>query len=112
MDSIGQKKTEASFLSQMFIGLIDVVCVLVIAICLMKYQLLPLQILNVINPTLLVVICFIIHRMALFLFFSRSLGMRIFGVCLLNSELRPLSFAEKLLASVFILYKGVDYYND
>jgi uncharacterized RDD family membrane protein YckC len=113
MHSVSEEKIEASYLSKVFMGLIDVVLAL-LSLTLVFVYLLPKPVceaLCTINSWLLALIGLVIYRLLSFTFFNRTIGMKIFNVCLLNSDLRPLSFIEKLLASVFILYKGVDYYK-
>ena len=108
-----EEKTEASYLSRVFMGMIDVVLAL-LSLTLIFVYLLPkplYEALYTINSSLLALMGFVIYRLVAFVFFNSTVGMRIFNVCLLNCKLGPLSFIEKLLASVFILYKGVDYYN-
>ena len=111
---IEESKEEASYFRKVFVGMIDILFILFLTGLFFIYQkpYALYQLLSAINGTLLVVICFVIYRMLSFFVFGRTIGMKIFNVCLLNGELQPLSFIEKLLASVFILYKGVDYYND
>jgi hypothetical protein len=38
--------------------------------------------------------------------------MRTFNLVFLNGEEAETDFTEKLLASIFILYRGVDYYQE
>ena len=63
-----------------------------------------------INPTLLVLILFVVYRLVSLLFFNQTLGMRIFRLTLLNGEEQQLNYLEKLLAAFFILYRGTAYY--
>ena len=108
---IDESKEETSFLNQVFFGMIDVILAILPVTFLLIYQLPLHKFLADINSTLLVVIFLIIYRLLCFLFFGGTLGMRIFNVILLNGEQQPLSLKEKILASFFILYKGVSYYN-
>lgn len=62
------------------------------------------------NVVILVIIHFIIRTLAI-LAFGRTPGMMFLGLLFLNGSMIKLTFKERLLASVFILYKGVDYYN-
>jgi hypothetical protein len=112
--SISEEKTEASLLRQVFIGLIDVVLALLVVTLISIYRFPePLyQLFSFVNPTLLVLLWFVIYRLICFLFFDRTIGMKLFHAILLNGELESLSVKEKILASAFILYKGVGYYND
>jgi uncharacterized membrane protein YfhO len=112
--SISDEKTEASLLRQVLIGLVDVVLALLVVVLISIYKFPdPLyQLFSFVNPTLLVLLWFVIYRLVCFLFFDRTIGMKLFHAILLNGELEPLSVKEKILASVFILYRGVGYYND
>jgi uncharacterized RDD family membrane protein YckC len=62
--------------------------------------------------SLLIVIALIImYRLFCFLVFNRSIGMKLFRIKILNGEGKKLSIRDKILASFFLLYKGVGYYN-
>jgi uncharacterized RDD family membrane protein YckC len=63
------------------------------------------------SPELLILMLLIVYRFLTILFFRGTLGMAIWGIQFLNGEGNPLSVKESLLASFFILHKGVDYYN-
>jgi len=54
---------------------------------------------------------FILYRFISVFFFGTTLGMRMMGVKLLNRYEEKLSTKERLLASFFILAKGVEYYK-
>ena len=110
--SIDESKEETSFLRQAFVGMADVILALLVVIFLLIYQLPLYKFLSDINSILLVVIFLIIYRLISFLCFGRTIGMKIFNVILLNGEEQPLSLKEKILASIFILYKGVGYHNN
>jgi hypothetical protein len=64
-----------------------------------------------INSTLVVLIVFIIYRLVSLFFFEKTLGMKLFKVILLNGEEQPLKGKEKLLAAIFVLYRGTSYYQ-
>jgi hypothetical protein len=44
--------------------------------------------------------------------FRGTPGMRILNLVFLNGEEEETDFKEKLLASIFILYRGVDYFQE
>lgn len=53
----------------------------------------------------------IVYRLFCLIVFNKTLGMLLAGIILLNGEEESLNFKEKLLAAVFVLYRGVAYYN-
>jgi hypothetical protein len=55
---------------------------------------------------------FILYRFIAILFLRGTPGMRILNLIFLNGEEEETDFKEKLLASIFILYRGVDYYQE
>lgn len=55
---------------------------------------------------------FVVYRFIAILLFRGTLGMRILNLVFLNGEDEETDFTEKLLASIFILYRGVDYYQE
>lgn len=63
------------------------------------------------HPNLCIFALFILYRLVSLLCFGKTSGMKLFNVVLLNSEEDKLSLNEKLLASIFILFKGVGYYK-
>jgi len=74
----------------------------------------------VVSPILLIGLTYVLYRfLCLLIFngtlclliFNGTLGMKIFKVIYLDGEEQPLSIYDKLLASCFILYRGVDYYE-
>jgi hypothetical protein len=113
-ESIGKTKTEASLIKQVFIGLVDIVLALILVTLVLIYETPgPLfRLVSSINPTLLILLWLVAYRLISFIAFNGTVGMKLFGVVLLNGEQKALTIIEKILASVFILYKGVDYYND
>lgn len=66
---------------------------------------------DTINATVLVLMLLIIYRLITITFFSGTFGMFLLKITFLNGEDQRLTFVESLLASVFILYAGVNYYN-
>jgi hypothetical protein len=112
-DNINEEKIEAGHLRQVAIGLVDIVLALLLVTLLLVYQTpQPLyQLIFPVNSTLLVILWLVFYRLVTLLLFNGTIGMKLFGVVLLNSEQQPLSLKEKMLAAVFILYKGVDYYH-
>ena len=111
---IDESKEEASYLSQVFVGMVDVVLSLGLFALVFSLQFREtlIGIFSVINPILLLVLWLAIYRLLSFAIFGRTIGMKLFNIVLLNGEEQALSFKEKILASVFILYKGVRYYKD
>lgn len=63
------------------------------------------------SPILLIGLTYVLYRFLCLLIFNGTLGMKIFKVIYLDGEEQPLSIYDKLLASCFILYRGVDYYE-
>lgn len=110
---ISREPTEASPIKQVFIGIVDVVLALLLVIAVQLYQT-PHWLYNLIAPvngTVLVVAWLVLYRLLMLLLFNGTIGMKLFRTVLLNGEMQRLTFLEKLLAAVFILYRGVDYYN-
>ena len=70
---------------------------------------LPLIILH--YPSIFIFFGFIVYRFIGIFFFDGTIGMKIFKVTLLNENEEPLSFKEIILASMFILFRGVEYYS-
>ncbi len=64
------------------------------------------------NPNLSLFIGFILYRLITITLFNSTLGMRVFNLIFLNADEKLLSLKEKLLASIFILFRGVDYYRE
>jgi hypothetical protein len=94
-------------------GLIDAALTIVFFVLL--FRLVPANILNKvqakIDPNLCIVIGFILYRFVTILLFDSTLGMKVFKLIFLNGEEEALTLKEKTLASVFILYQGVEYYK-
>jgi heme/copper-type cytochrome/quinol oxidase subunit 4 len=104
---------ETSTLRQIIVGLVDVVIAIVLFVLVMTY-LVPdelYEIISFINSILLFLVWQAFYRLVCLLVMNGTIGMKLFRVILLNGYLEKLSFVEKLLASCFILYKGVDYYD-
>ena len=55
---------------------------------------------------------FVVFRFIAILLFRGTPGLRILNLVFLNGEEEETDFKEKLLASIFILYRGVDYYQE
>lgn len=93
-------------------GLID--AALVIALFLFIYHFtLPDLLAPVIKtyPNLCIVALYIFYRLLTILLFDATPGMKMLDLVFLNSEEEKLSIKEKILASFFILFRGVDYYR-
>lgn len=54
---------------------------------------------------------FILYRLITIALFDSTFGMMLMNIVFLNAEQEPLNAMEKILASIFILYRGVDYYR-
>lgn len=112
-DSLSNSKAPTDYYDQTMVALIDGVLVLLLLIALVMYKL-PTSIYlftNSFNATLLAFIIYIIYRFIGIGFFNGTIGMKLFRIELLNGEQQHLSIIQKLLASVFILYRGADYYK-
>ena len=59
-----------------------------------------------------ILVIFILYRLVTIALFDSTLGMKVFKLVFLNADQEPLNATEKLLASVFVLYEGVDYYRE
>jgi uncharacterized RDD family membrane protein YckC len=64
------------------------------------------------NPNLSLFTGFILYRLISISIFNSTLGMKVLRLTFLTEDEEILSFKEKLLASIFILFKGVDYYRE
>lgn len=62
-------------------------------------------------PNISIFIGFILYRFIALYFLDGTLGMKIFKIMLLNGNGEPLSLLEIILASLFILFRGVAYYS-
>ena len=56
-------------------------------------------------------VMYFIYRLLTIYLFNSTLGMQVFRMTFLNAEEEKLSAKEKVLASIFILFEGVDYYK-
>lgn len=94
-------------------SLIDAFLIIVFFVTL--FSLLPLTAINFVQSTLNENLCiisgFIIYRFITIIVFNGTLGMRMLNLVFLNGDEETLTLKEKSLASVFILYKGVEYYK-
>ena len=88
---------------------------LTIAFFVTLFSLLPVNILtsiqSSINENLCIIFGFIIYRFITILLFDGTLGMKLLNLVFLNGDEEALTFKEKALASLFILYRGVDYHK-
>jgi hypothetical protein len=62
-------------------------------------------------PNFSVLGCLVLYRLFTIINNGHTLGMQVLGLTFLNGEEAPLNLNEKLLAAVFILYRGVGYYR-
>lgn len=105
--------SEASYTKQVIVGLIDAsLCLsLVVTFSITKQPEALYRLVEIVNPSLLVFILFAVYRFVSLHFFNQTIGMRLLDVILLNGNDQPLTFLEKLLAAIFILYRGTTYYQ-
>ena len=90
-------------------GLLDALFIIIFFV-LLFYFIISVPIIEA-YPNTSLIITFILYRLITILLFSSTLGMQVFNLIFLNADERSLSLMEKLLASVFILFRGVDYYQ-
>ncbi len=88
-------------------GLIDAIVAMIFFITLFS-----MMTNNLINPNLSILLGFVFYRFITIFLFDCTLGMKVFKMLFLNYDEEKLSIKEKLLASFFILYEGVDYYKE
>lgn len=105
--------TDPSPWRKIIAGLIDAALVILAVIWIMRSGIPGLLYTFAVHysPELLILMLLIVYRFLTILFFRGTLGMAIWGIQFLNSEGERLSVKESLLASVFILHRGVDYYS-
>jgi hypothetical protein len=108
-----QQYEEPSRLKQLLFNFLDIVlCYLAIAILLVYRTPIEIyQLVNGFNSTLCVLALIVVYRTCCLLLFGQTVGMKIFRVVLRNGLEKELTIKERLLASSFILYKGVAYYK-
>lgn len=98
---------------QFLANIVDVgLCYLILSLILI-YQI-PARLyqwLEPFNATIVLLVFYLLYRLTCFLVFQRTIGMKLFRIALLNREMQKLSIIERLLASFFILFRGVEYYN-
>ena len=63
------------------------------------------------NTSLLALIILIVFRLVFIVIYDRSIGMMIFNLVFLNHEEKQLNIFEKLCAGLFVLIRGVEYYE-
>lgn len=90
-------------------GLID--AALVIGFFVWLFMLLKKSNLITDNPNLSLFAGFIVYRFLTILSTNSTLGMKVFKLTFLTEDEESPDLKEKILAAVFILYKGVDYYQ-
>lgn len=106
--------TQADISKQIAAGLIDAVIILFLFWQYSKY-LAPRSLYDLpiypIHPVFLIVGGLVLYRLFFLVLFNGTPGMKLLKVVFLNGEEAPLSLSEKFLASIFILYRGVEYYK-
>jgi len=90
-------------------GLIDAILVAVFFISFFRV-IFPSSLVNEYS-TLFFFFGFIIYRFLTIFISDCTLGMKVFKLVFLNSDQNSLDFKEKALASIFILFQGVEYYQ-
>ncbi len=112
-EPIFQETNEVNYLTRVVVGLIDAALSILVVTLIFVYQSpwFLYQLILPVNGTLLVLLCFIIYRFLFLILFNGTIGMKLFKVILLNGQEQQLSLIEKLLFCIFILYRGVDYYE-
>ncbi|ANE52297.1 hypothetical protein [Flavisolibacter tropicus] len=105
--------SEASYAKQVFVGLIDAsLCLtLTVTLSITKQPEVLYQLMGNGNSSHFVFILFAVYRFVALCFFNQTIGMRLLHVILLNGDDQPLTFLEKSLAAVFILFRGTAYYT-
>ena len=89
-------------------GLID--AALTIVFFVIVFSIFP-EISAIINPNLCIFFGFILYRLLTIYIFDSTLGMKVFKIIFLNGDEENLNYKEKILASVFVLFQGADYYR-
>ena len=93
------------------IGLIDAAFILCIFLLLFYFSssIIPSVVID--HPNISLFIGFILYRFIGIFIFDGTIGMKALKVILRNENEEPLSLTEIILASIFILHRGVDYYS-
>ena len=103
------KYTKSNYSSVVFAGLIDAAIIIACSVFIVTSM--PLDSIIRDYPNLSILIFLILYRVISILLFNSTLGMRILGLTFLTDEKEDLNLKEKLLAGIFILFEGVDYYR-
>jgi len=103
------KYTKSNYGRVVLAGLID--AALIIALFVFSYISIALPPSIQANPNLSLFTGFILYRMISIAISNSTLGMRVLKLTFLNADEEILSLKEKFLASIFILFRGVDYYQ-
>ena|SRR5688572_4579009 len=106
------KYSESSYGRQIIVGLIDAsLSIAFVIFFIIKMPELVNSYFKDVNGSLLVAVVFVLYRLFSLLLFHQTVGMRLLRVVLLNGEEQPLTFLEKSLAAIFILFRGTAYYQ-
>ena len=106
------KYSEASYGRQVIVGLIDAaLSTTLVLLFIIKWPVLGNNYFKDVNGSLMVLVVFVIYRLFSLLLFHQTVGMRLFRVVLFNGDEQPLTFLEKTLAAIFILFRGTAYYQ-
>jgi hypothetical protein len=108
-----KQRDEVNLPKQLLFSFIDIgLCFLLISLVTIYRTPTELyQLLEPINSTLGLLMIIILYRLCSFSLLGQTFGMKLFRVVLRNGQGKKLSGAERMLASFFILYKGVGYYD-
>jgi hypothetical protein len=94
-------------------GFIDAVIAILLEILLIFYRqpTFVYQSVANINTSFLALIILVFIRFIFIVFFDRSIGMMLFRLVFLNHEEKHLNIIEKICAGLFLLIRGVEYYE-
>ena len=107
------KFTKANSGNIVLAGLVD--AALLINFFVMLFTLIPESLQSklkaALDHNLFIFFGFILYRFLTIVIFDSTLGMKMFKLIFLNSEEERLNFKEKIAATFFVLYQGVDYFK-
>lgn len=66
----------------------------------------------IVIPWYFILAMLIVYRLAGFIFFNKTIGMRICNIKILNADKENLTLKEKIFASFFILINGVAFHKN
>ena len=94
-------------------GIIDAAFAIFCVVLLYRFQsFAPVAYLTgAVNSIVIVLVFLILYRLLTISFFNATFGMFLLKIQFLNGEDEPLTFSESVMAALFVLYAGVNYYN-